>query len=778
MAAPLKFRHVFRLAVLCGIIIFSCTDERAPLEPLPQADRGVVSGTVAAQGKGVPDATVRLESVVDGLPLSISEQLGANRDSDEIVAPVSPRVALTNEQGMFAFSGVEPGSYLITTSAANHLGGRAAFTVTPAQAAAETTIVDIDLVPTGTFTGNVTLQNETDHSGSIVYVLGSSYVAVTDIAGDYALTGVPVGAHDVEAAHAGWIDQGTSGNIAFAGDSTALASLVLPRENNVAPIASIDSLPAFPVQNSLNAISFVSSSTDPDGTIVLYEWDYEDDGVFDATFTGAQNHDIAITVAAGTRRTKLRVTDDKGAIGLDVVTYTVYAPFYVSSVTGSDANSGGAADPFAKIQTGINAAAAQGRPVLVDNLASYSEAPVFSSYVDVRGGYDGAWNPTSTKSLVLMDSYSSARAASVSNAEIRGFRFERDHAQGDAATAIGMKLIACSSSLRFVDCEIVVGNGTAALLTSAAGNPGVNGSSGGSGGEGCDGAVPSGCELAFGGCLGAYGGAPGNGSASGFSGGQSCYAPQFGTGHTGYPGQGPAGGLGGAGPDDNICGSPGDGQSGGQGADGLNGANGGAVAASFGSIAGETWFGPAGLLGSAGTAGAGGSGGGGGGSAGDPCKHVGGGGGGGGGSGGPGTGGEGGFHGGASIAVLVIGGSPTFESCFIQSGNGGNGWRGGAGGAGGQGGPLGLGGSGYSTAGDGGNGGTGGDGGDGGGGSGGPGGPSVGVYQYQIAAMTLVDITWSIGNGGTGGPGGLHGNGGTQAVAGPDGPTAQTYVNP
>jgi hypothetical protein len=52
------------------------------------------------------------------------------------------------------------------------------------------------------------------------------------------------------------------------------------------------------------------------------------------------------------------------------------------------------------------------------------------------------------------------------------------------------------------------------------------------------------------------------------------------------------------------------------------------------------------------------------------------------------------------------------------------------------------------------------------------------VYQYQIAAMTLVDITWSIGNGGTGGPGGLHGNGGTQAVAGPDGPTAQTYVNP
>ncbi len=769
-----NLRNTMLVAVVLGTSILSCSNDSTTLEPLPQSSYGIVIGTVLADGRGVPDATVRLESIIEGLPLSIYLQKSTGGDIGAIVS-VSPRVTLTDEEGKFLFAGVEADHYLVTSRAANHLGGSAEFTVHPALAAAGTTFVDIALVPTGQFTGNVALQNESDHSGSIVYVLGSSNVAVTDSAGDYVLTNVPVGTHSVQASHPGWLEQNTSGTVSFAGDSTALASLVLPRENNIAPIAIIDPLTTFPVLNSVDVISFVTSSTDPDGSIVLYEWDYEDDGVFDSTFAGVGGANIDLIVSAGTHRTKLRVTDDKGAIGLDVVTYTVYDPIYVSSVTGGDASTGGPSDPFASIQDGINAAAAQGLPVLVDNLGSYAEAPEFNSYVDVRGGHDGSWNPTLTKSLILIDSFSSARANTVAFADISGFRFERDHAQGSGQTAIALTLIGCSSTLRFVDCEIVAGNGTAALTTGAAGTPGITATPGSAGDTGCLSGVGV-CTIA---CP-IDGGPGGSGAAFGRQGGSggcmSGASPSF-EGGDGFSGGGPAGGAGGLG-GGNSCGPTSNGQNGGPGTSGSDGLNGAAVAVSFGTIVGESWSGPTGLQGGAGADGTGGSGGGGGGSAGSTCGYYAGAGGGGGGAGGLGTGGQGGLNGGASIAVLVIGGSPTFDTCTIESGNGGNGWRGGAGGALGIGGPPGAGGLGYSSAGNGGNGGVGGSGGGGGGGSGGPGAPSVGVYQYQVAAMTLINITWTIGTGGTGGPGGMNGNGVTQAVAGPNGPTAQTYLHP
>ena len=68
------------------------------------------------------------------------------------------------------------------------------------------------------------------------------------------------------------------------------------------------------------SISFdASGSTDPDGTIVSYEWDFETDGIYDAT---------GVTIShgystPGTYTVTLRVTDDDGLTDTDTATKTV-----------------------------------------------------------------------------------------------------------------------------------------------------------------------------------------------------------------------------------------------------------------------------------------------------------------------------------------------------------------------------------------------------------------------------------------------------------------------
>ncbi len=66
-------------------------------------------------------------------------------------------------------------------------------------AEAETTFVDIDLVPTGTMTGNVTRESASVRRNTIVYVQGTSYVGITDDVGDYTIEDVPVGIHELTA---------------------------------------------------------------------------------------------------------------------------------------------------------------------------------------------------------------------------------------------------------------------------------------------------------------------------------------------------------------------------------------------------------------------------------------------------------------------------------------------------------------------------------------------------------------------------------------------------
>ena len=99
----------------------------------------------------------------------------------------------------------------------------------------------------------------------------------------------------------------------------ASASITITVENNP-PVATADLQPSngeIPLD-----VTFYGSGSDPDGSIVLYEWDFEGDGDYEwsSITTGNTTHTYTTT---GTYQAVFRVTDDNGLTDTATATTTV-----------------------------------------------------------------------------------------------------------------------------------------------------------------------------------------------------------------------------------------------------------------------------------------------------------------------------------------------------------------------------------------------------------------------------------------------------------------------
>jgi hypothetical protein len=106
------------------------------------------------------------------------------------------------------------------------------------------------------------------------------------------------------------------------------------KKENIPPVAVING----PYSgNPGDTITFDGSgSYDPDGTIVLYEWDFTGDGTYDytSTDTGIAYHTYD---SVGIYDVTLRVTDDRGGVSTDVTSVTIVEPqAIVSFIPSSD----------------------------------------------------------------------------------------------------------------------------------------------------------------------------------------------------------------------------------------------------------------------------------------------------------------------------------------------------------------------------------------------------------------------------------------------------------
>jgi PKD repeat protein len=89
-------------------------------------------------------------------------------------------------------------------------------------------------------------------------------------------------------------------------------SFITSAQVDVKPSGPIPQPTAFPSQGNAPLMVALdgSTSTDPDGSIVLYEWDFESDGIWD--YESATNSSTTNTYNQGTYNATLRVTDDDG----------------------------------------------------------------------------------------------------------------------------------------------------------------------------------------------------------------------------------------------------------------------------------------------------------------------------------------------------------------------------------------------------------------------------------------------------------------------------------
>lgn len=537
-----------------------------------------------------------------------------------------------------------------------------------------------------------------------------------------------------------------------------------------------------------------TSSTDPDGTVAGYAWDFGDGG---SSTSASPSHTFT---TQGSYTVSLVVTDDNGtASAADSLTITVYIDddgdgvsppsdcndtdasiypgaadpldpagidsncdgvdgvaadtFFAKAGGGTDSpNCGPLADPCATIATAVANAAGAGKTVVQVASGTYGGFTLNAS-VTVRGGYASSFTSRSGTTTVTGNGTGVLVTGASTVATLADLTINSGPATGAGASTYGVRAISGSN--------VTVRD---SIVSAADANNGATGTNGANSTGGCGGNNGGNKDDNYGGS--SCGGSGVTASGAGGYGGRgnliSCSGNRH--GQAGF-----AGGGGAAGGTYNGCGFTGsDGAGGGTGGSAGSAAAAPAATSNSPANAGDTYVGVTAATGSTGGNGGGGGGGAGGGGTGSSTWGGGGGSGGGGGIGAPG--GTGGTYGGGSFAIYSNNATVTAVDSVLNAGKGGLGGNGATGGKAGNGGNGGKGGDANTSlqaaGGGGGGGGAGGRGGNGG--NGGAGGPSVAAFHIGTGTLTVTNSSsnWTgtsglnSGNGAAGGTGGTAGAGG------------------
>ena len=190
-------------ALFCAALFFSftsCDTNDSPVSSVNDSGYGEITGRVSYKGgTDFSGVTVTLEDMTDGVSARVAAAktaitAGEAKPAGGAVEGSILMTTVTGADGSYAFSEVPPGDYLISASrTADHVAKIADVAVTAGTA----TVVDIVLTATGNIAGTVHLGGVSDYSGVLVYIAGTSYMAISDSNGDYVISDVPLGAYEI-----------------------------------------------------------------------------------------------------------------------------------------------------------------------------------------------------------------------------------------------------------------------------------------------------------------------------------------------------------------------------------------------------------------------------------------------------------------------------------------------------------------------------------------------------------------------------------------------------
>ncbi len=268
-------------------------------------------------GDATPSNVGRIVGTVDTGGVSDVVQVSAERETGVPVdATGNPYTTTADALGHFELDGLAPGRYAVTAQAGQWAGVCSGVTVTPRAA----TSITVDLTPTGRLTGTATRGSGTGNTGILVWVVGTSHVAVTNDSGKYTIDSVPVGSnYTVMATAPGYTVGQQTGIAVVAATATTVPAIALVSTANHAPTIT-DMQPAGGTNAAKGeAVAVTVTASDADGDTLSYVWSATNGALSGSGATATWTAPLQ----AGSFTITCVVQDGKGGMAQSSATYTV-----------------------------------------------------------------------------------------------------------------------------------------------------------------------------------------------------------------------------------------------------------------------------------------------------------------------------------------------------------------------------------------------------------------------------------------------------------------------
>ena len=179
--------------------LFSC--QLSVNSPQSSTATGTITGKVTFSNVELADYSGIMISLdkTDGLrSIAVtrsSEQRSIENTARTIIASSTPQ-----QDGSYKFENLEPGTYTVYASS-SFSSEKAVYTNVVVRSGENSVVESLQLTATGNIEGSVTIQNYDEESktytydnlGILVFVAGTSYMAMTDSNGNFIISGVPAG---------------------------------------------------------------------------------------------------------------------------------------------------------------------------------------------------------------------------------------------------------------------------------------------------------------------------------------------------------------------------------------------------------------------------------------------------------------------------------------------------------------------------------------------------------------------------------------------------------